>query len=54
MVWIIINIIGIACSVWLVAVDVKEDKKIIAALWAINCGFQVFLLILNILQTKGI
>ena len=54
MFWIIFDIIAIACSVWLVAVNVKEDKMIIAALWAINCGCQVFLMMLNILQIKGI
>ena len=51
---IIINIIAIACSVWLVAVNVKEDKMIAAMLWAINCGCQVWVMILNVLQTKGI
>ena len=54
MVWIIINIIAIACSIWLVAVDVKENRMVGAVLWAINCGFQIFLLVLNVLQMKGI
>jgi len=54
MIRIIINIIAIVCSIWLVAVDVKENKMVGAVLWAINCGFQIFLLVLNILQTKGI
>jgi hypothetical protein len=51
---IIVNIIAIACSVWLVAFNVKENKMTGAALWAINCGCQVLVMMLNILHIKGI